>query len=57
MLLKLPDGEGGQRPAGLEVGAEQDATRFDPPGAQKVLKEVRRHGQHGDPVTYKRQRR
>jgi hypothetical protein len=55
--LKLPHDERGERPVGLEIGAEQDAARFEPPDAQKVLEEVRRRAQHGDRVTYKRQRR
>ena len=56
-LPNLPHYECGERPVGIEIGAEQDAARFDPLDAQKVLQEVRRHDQHGDRVTHEWQRR
>ncbi len=56
-MVKLPDDEGGERPVGIEIGAEQDATRFDPLDAQKILHEVRRHDQHSDRLTREWQRR
>ncbi len=55
--LKLPHDERGERPVGLEIGAEQDGTRFKPPDAQKVLEEVRRNAQDGDRFTRQWQRR
>lgn len=55
--LKLPHDERGERPVGLEVGAEQDGAWFKPPDAQKVLEEVRRNAQDGDRFTRQWQRR
>lgn len=56
-MLKLPDDERGERPFGIEIGTEQDAARSDSLDAQKVLHEVRRHGQHSNRVAHKWQRR
>jgi hypothetical protein len=56
-LPKLPHDERRERPIDIKIGAEQDAARFDPRDAEKVLEEVRRHGQHSNRVTDERQRR
>jgi hypothetical protein len=55
--MKLPREECRKRPLRPEIGTEQDAAWLDSPDAQKVLKESRRHAQHGNRVTHKRQGR
>ncbi len=55
--MNLSHREGGERPLGFEIGAEQDAAALDPRSVQRILEKSRRDVQHGERLAHERQRR